>query len=83
MSRNRLFCLIIAVFILLVYSNSFQNSFQYDDTHVIERNPFIKDLNRIPQFFLDPRLGSGLCSETSAYRPLLMTSLAFNYSLGG
>jgi tetratricopeptide (TPR) repeat protein len=83
MTRNRLFCLVISLLILLAYSNSFQNSLQYDDYHVIERNPFIKDPSRIPDFFLNPQLVSGLCSETSSYRPLLMASLAFNYSLGG
>ncbi len=83
MTRNRFLGLVITILLVLAYSNSFQNSFQYDDTHVIERNPFIKDGSNLFQFFLDPRLGSGLCNETSSYRPLLMMSLAFNYRLGG
>jgi hypothetical protein len=65
--RNHLFCLIITLLTLLAYSNSFENAFQYDDTHVIERNPFIKDPSRIAQFFVNPHLGSGLASETSSY----------------
>jgi Tfp pilus assembly protein PilF len=83
MRRNHFFCLIITLLILLAYSNSFKNSFQYDDIHVIERNPFVKDPGRIPQFFTNPQMGSGVYSETSGYRPLLMASLAFNYCLGG
>jgi tetratricopeptide (TPR) repeat protein len=83
MKSNRFFCLVIILLTVLAYSNSFQNSFQFDDYHVIERNPFIKDPGRIFQFFVDPRLGSGLCGETGSYRPLLMASLSLNYSLGG
>ena len=82
MRTDRLLCLILTLLVLLAYSNSFQNSFQYDDTHVIERNAFIKDPANIPRFFVNPRFGSGICSETSSYRPLLMASFALNYSLG-
>ena len=83
MKKNFLFCLVIILLTLLVYSNSFEGAFQYDDNHVIERNPFVKDPGRIPQFFVDPQLGSGIYTETSSYRPLLMASLGFNYLLGG
>jgi len=83
MRRNLFFCLIITLLILLAYSNSFKNSFQYDDNHVIERNPFVKDPSKIPQFFVDPQFGSGIYSETSSYRPLLMATFAFNHLLGG
>jgi len=83
MGRNHFFCLILTLMILLAYSNSFKNSFQYDDIHVIERNPFVKDPGKVSQFFTNPQLGSGIYSETSGYRPLLMASLAFNHFLGG
>ena len=83
MKSNRFFCLVIILLTLLAYSNSFKNSFQYDDIHVIERNPFVKDPGRIPQFFTNPQMVSGVYNETSGYRPLLMASLAFNYCLGG
>jgi tetratricopeptide (TPR) repeat protein len=83
MKRSFLFCLIITLLTLLAYSNSFESSFQYDDNHVIERNPFVKDPSRIPQFFVDPQLGSGIYTETSSYRPLLMATFALNHALGG
>jgi Flp pilus assembly protein TadD len=83
MRRNYFFCFIISLLIFLAYSNSFNNAFQYDDNHVIERNPFVKHPGKIPQFFTEPQMGSGVYSETSSYRPLLMTSFAFNYCLGG
>jgi len=83
LKTNLSYCLIVTLLILLAYSNSFQNSFQYDDFHVILKNPAIKDPANYPQFFLNPQLGSGLVKETSGYRPLLMLSFALNYSLGG
>ena len=77
-----LFGLAPVLFVLLVYSNSFQNSFQYDDVHSIVRNPHIKNPENLPKFFWSPKMGSGLVPETSAYRPLLMVSLGLNYFLG-
>jgi len=83
LKRNLFYCLIITLLILLAYSNSFQNSFQYDDFHVIVKNPAIKDPANYSQFFLNPQLGSGLVKDTSGYRPLFMASFALNYSIGG
>jgi len=82
MKINYFFGLLITLLLLLAYSNSFEGSFQYDDDHVIVRNPFIKDPGNIPQFFVKPELGSGIYSETSSYRPLSMASFAFNHFLG-
>lgn len=80
---NRFFCLIITILLLLIYANSFQNSFQYDDFHVIVKNPSIKDPGNFSNFFFDPQMGSGLIKETSSYRPLLMATFALNYFIGG
>lgn len=77
------YCLAITLLIFLAYSSSFQNSFQYDDFHVIVKNPAVKDLAYCHQFFLNPQLGSGIVKETDGYRPLLMISYALNYSVGG
>ena len=83
MRKNHLFCLVITLLLLLAYSNSFENSFHHDDIHTLVRNPFVKDPGKIPQFFVSPQMGSGIYSETSSYRPLLMVSFAFNHFLGG
>jgi tetratricopeptide (TPR) repeat protein len=80
---NKFYCLILTLLILLAYANSFQNAFQYDDFHVIIKNPSIKDPSNYYKFFLNPQIGSGIIKETSGYRPLLMASFALNYSLGG
>jgi tetratricopeptide (TPR) repeat protein len=83
MKKENLFCLIIVLALLAAYSNSMETSFHHDDVHTIVRNPFIKDLAWIPQFFLQPQTGSGVYSETSSYRPLLMATFALNYHWGG
>lgn len=80
---NHFFCFIITLLLLLAYSNSFKDSFQHDDIHTIVRNPFIKDPGRIPHFFVDPQMGSGIYNETSGYRPLLLATFAVNYYFGG
>lgn len=74
---------LIILLTYLVYSNSFQGSFQYDDIHAIVKNPYIRDLSNIPQIFLYPHMGSGIFQETNSYRPLLMATFALNYFFGG
>ncbi|MCX5910067.1 MAG: hypothetical protein NTY64_23550 [Deltaproteobacteria bacterium] len=80
---NRFFCLLLCLCTLIVYSNSFENAFQYDDYHVIVNNPYIKDPVGIPQFFVDPKMGSGLLKDSGSYRPLLMITFGLNYAMGG
>ncbi len=75
--------LLIAVISVAVYSNSFSNSFHFDDQHFIVENPYIQDLRNIPSFFLSPEHSSFEKIFTSHYRPLLVTSYAMNYALGG
>ena len=79
-----LFCLAIALLLLLAYSNSFKSSFQHDDIHGIVSNPHTKDPGNLPRFFVDPKTGSGIYGEiSSGYRPLLVASFALNYLVGG
>ena len=68
--------------VVLVYGNSLQGSFHYDDFHSIVANPHIRQLANIPAFFSDPTLFSGDASK-AMYRPLLLTTYAFNFALGG
>lgn len=74
------FLLLISV-VTLVYSNHFNNSFHFDDSHAVENNLFIQDIKNIPRFFTDATTFSSLPSNQS-YRPFVSTSLAFDYWLG-
>ena len=72
--------LVLAV--ALVYSNSLDNAFHYDDTHSIVENTALRSLAHIPAFFADPSTFSR--EESMAmYRPLLQGSFALNYALDG
>ncbi len=65
-----------------VYSNHFQNDFHFDDWHTITNNPHLRQLGNVPRFFADARTMS-VFPGNQAYRPLLTTSLALDYWLGG
>ena len=67
---------------VLTYSNHFRNQFHFDDDHTIQNNLFIRDLSNLPRFFASPATFSSLPANQS-YRPLLTTTLAIDYRLGG
>ncbi|MAE77707.1 MAG: hypothetical protein CMJ85_12665 [Planctomycetes bacterium] len=53
----------------------------FDDLHAVAQNPAIRELMNIPAFFIDPDHFS--VSNGRMYRPLVLTTLAFDHSLGG
>ena len=57
-------------------------TFHYDDFHSIVHNPHIQTLGSIPLFFVDPARFS-LDEKQAMYRPVVLTSYAINYALGG
>jgi protein O-mannosyl-transferase len=73
----------IAVFLAVgaVYSNSFHNSFHFDDSHAILENPYIRSLRNLPRFFTDAKTFSVLPANQT-YRPFVSASLALDYALG-
>ncbi|MBI2411837.1 MAG: hypothetical protein HYV24_01330 [Deltaproteobacteria bacterium] len=71
LKRFHLFAaLIIAASILVVYSNSFNAAFQYDDNPQIVDNYVLKDLKNIPSLLKGPR-------------GITLSTFAINYALGG
>jgi Flp pilus assembly protein TadD len=74
---------VLALAVLLgAYSDSFQNSFHFDDSHAIENNLYIHSLKNVPLFFRDAGTSTNH-SANANYRPLVTTSLALDYWLGG
>src|SRR5688572_6222437 len=78
----RVACATALIAVVVSYSNHFRNEFHFDDTHTIQNNLFIRDLANIPRFFRTPETFSSLPSNQS-YRPLLTTTLAVDYRVGG
>jgi tetratricopeptide (TPR) repeat protein len=66
---------LIALLGLLVYSNTFDVPFQFDDMPVILESAHIRDISNIPSFF------AGL-KGSFASRPLLQATLALNFHFG-
>ncbi len=64
--------LILIVVIGLVYSNTFLNSFHFDDIPSILEKPWIRGLDKIPQF---------LNREGLFQRPLVILSFNINYAI--
>src|ERR1051325_1227102 len=73
--------LLAIVLILAAYANSLDNSFHFDDAHVIQTNLFIRSLAYAPRYFTDARTFSSL-PQNATYRPLVTLSLALDYARG-
>jgi tetratricopeptide (TPR) repeat protein len=80
--RTFLYLFLLIVATTISYSNHFNNSFHFDDSHTIENNIFIQDLGNIPLFFTDGTTFSSL-PQNQSYRPIVSASLALDYWLGG
>jgi Flp pilus assembly protein TadD len=72
----------LVALVLVAYGNHFDNGFHFDDSHAIVDNPAIRSLANVPRFFTDATTFSVLPSNQS-YRPVLQTTLAIDYWLGG
>jgi hypothetical protein len=75
-------CAIALLLVVATYSNHFHNAFHFDDSHTILNNAYIRSIRNIPLFFTDASTFSALPSNQS-YRPLVTTTLAVDYRLGG
>jgi hypothetical protein len=64
------------------YANHFDNAFHFDDSHAIVNNAFIRSPRNIPLYFSNAATFSSLPSNQS-YRPLVTTTLAIDYWIGG
>ncbi|MGH9598355.1 MAG: tetratricopeptide repeat protein [Terracidiphilus sp.] len=80
-SRQALWFGVLVLAVCAVYSNSFHNSFHFDDFHTIVENPYIRSLRNLPRFFTDATTFSVLPANRT-YRPIVSASLALDYALG-
>ncbi len=79
--------LLLISLIFIIYSNTFDNSFVWDDIPLIENNPRVHALKYIPLHFTTPFFGrSADFSEDSQYpywRPLTLLSLSLDHAAWG
>jgi tetratricopeptide (TPR) repeat protein len=84
MEKRKLWWAILIMMVLctITYSNHFQNDFHFDDSHTIQNNVYIRNIHNVPLFFTDGSTNSAL-PQNQSYRPVVTTSLAIDYWLGG
>ena len=68
--------------VVFAYGNSLHNSFHFDDEHSLVKNPHVRRLANIPQYFVDSQMFSRN-PGSEMYRPLVLVSYAVNYAMGG
>jgi tetratricopeptide (TPR) repeat protein len=64
----------------ITYSNGFSIAFQFDDTHTVQSNMYVRSLRYIPLYFVDAKTFS-YRPENSGYRPMTTTALALGFQL--
>jgi len=74
--------LLLAVSILIAYSNSFNTGFHFDDSHQIVKNQHIRHLGNIPEFFTDASTASYEPGRR-LYRPVTLAGFAVSYAFSG
>lgn len=79
--RDHIIVLILAVVCFLLFSNTLNNDFIFDDYHMIVENQYIRDLKGVWRFFYSDEITSVQIPK-GMYRPLLMASFSINYLLG-
>src|SRR3989337_3399904 len=80
--KTRYAFVLIAVVSILIYANSFNNAFQYDDQFYLEENSNIKTIG-LPDIFLNPSSLFAPNTTTGHYRPLVLLMHVINYSIHG
>lgn len=73
--------MLITLVSVVLYANSLNNAFHYDDFGVFVDNEAVKSLKNIPDFFKSVVSASKV--DDTGYRPLLMTTFALNWRFGG
>jgi hypothetical protein len=66
---------------LIAFLNSLSNSFHFDDYDAIVNNTAIRDLKHLPSYFTD--ISTWTMSKSVDWRPLVLTTFALNYRMGG
>ncbi len=80
-SKRHLPLALLLLAVCLVYANSLNNSFHFDDFHTITDNPAVRSLGNLPRIFMDATAFSVLPANQT-YRPVVTASLALDYALG-
>jgi tetratricopeptide (TPR) repeat protein len=73
--------LFLACFSFLLYANSLDNSFMWDDREIILRDRYIRDLKFVPYLFTPEYNKKPYIMGANEYRPVTKTSFALDHSI--
>ncbi len=73
---------VLVVLPFIVYSNNYRHAYHLDDAYTVVTNPSVRTLRNVPRYFVDPATYTSL-REQADYRPVLQTTYALNYWMGG
>lgn len=79
---------VLALLSVVSHATSLTNGFVFDDEFLITRNELIRSLKHIPTLLIShywaaPGDTMGVTFPSNLYRPLVVTTFALNYALGG
>lgn len=67
---------------LVIYGNSLNSPFLFDDDGVVVKNLNVQDIKNIPYFFIKPHLSAYNPAQEGHYRPIVYASYAINFAIG-
>lgn len=67
---------------LVIYGNSLNSPFLFDDDGVVVKNLNVQDIKNIPYFFIKPHLSAYNPAQEGHYRPIVYVSYAINFAIG-
>jgi tetratricopeptide (TPR) repeat protein len=79
--RKALPPLALSILGLIAFLNSLPNSFHFDDYPTIVQNGAIRNLKLVPSYFVDTTTWT--ISQLRDWRPVVLTTFALNYWMGG
>ena len=87
-SKNTLLVVFLLFIVALLYANTLNNGFVYDDMAVVVRNGFIRDMDNLkhlfsPEYFARSGIGQMTNSGEGSWRPLVTFSYFIDYRIGG
>jgi len=80
--RRAVLAALLAALSFALYANGYHHEFVLDDAYTVVSNTNVRSLANIPRYFVDPGTYTSF-TEQAEYRPLVQTTFALNYAMGG
>lgn len=78
--QNLFYVFLIVLFGILIYANSFDNEFVWDDEDNIYNNAYIQDWKYLPNYFTENVI-AGAGKVSNYYRPLVLLTYSVDYKI--